>query len=258
MSNRASLNRTVHDHSVAGSQAISPRTPGSTAGKYSNAGTATAPRHTCGVNRRSLRDLLDVEGVDRRAYRVDGTSLEQALSLGPVDGGWKVWFTERGQQTNLIELETEDEACSYPADRILGSDENRWVLAAGPADPATADRDLDAWLAQMGVSRQDLRASDIRTEDLPWTRSETRRRHWILRSTSRRLPVTVLPDDFVRQIQSMYEFRMGVHRVGLKLTDGREFSDVFVSGERVSWVAGCDTIPFRASTIAKVWNSIEA
>jgi len=88
----------------------------------------------------------------------------------------------------------------------------------------------------MGVSRKDLRASDIRTDDLPWTRSETRRRHWISRSASRRLPATVLPDDIVRQIQSMCEFRMGAHGVGFKLADGREFSDVFVSGKRVGRV----------------------
>ena len=87
------------------------------------------------------------------------------------------------------------------------------------AAAATADRDLEAWLAHMRVSREDLRASDNRTEDLPWTRSETRRRHGILRSASRRLPVTVLPDDIVRQIQSMCEFRKGVHRVGFKLAD---------------------------------------
>lgn len=133
-----------------------------------------------------------------------------------------------------------------------------WVLAAGPADAATADRVLAAWLAHMGVSREDLGVSDIRTEDLPWTRSETRRRHWILRSASRRLPVTVLPDDIVRQIQSMYQFRMGVHRVGFKLADGREFSDVFVSDKRVAWVFRYDTIPFHASTIVRVWNSIDA
>jgi hypothetical protein len=172
------------------------------------------------VDRRSLRDLLDVEGVSRQAYRLDGSSLEDALSLSPVTGGWRAWFTERGQASTLSEFETEDEACDYLAGRLLADDGNRWVLVAGPADADAADRELDAWLTSAGLRRQDLTRSELRTEDLPWTATETRRRHWILRTTSRRFPVTMLPDHLVTHLKRIPEFRMGVHRVSVRLTDG--------------------------------------
>jgi hypothetical protein len=201
------------------------------------------------MNRRSLRDLLDVEGVDRQSYRFDGSSLEDALSLGPVTGGWRVWFTERGQASNPREFETEDEACHYLADCLLSDDSNRWVLVAGPAAATAADQQLQAWLESVGISRQNLTRSEIRTEDLPWTATETRRRHWILRTTTRRLPVTILPDSLVKQLDRIPEFRMGVQRVSARLTDGRTIHDVLISGNRISWVFSEDTIPFRADEV---------
>lgn len=206
-------------------------------------------RHDEAMNRRALRDLLDVEGVSRQSYRLDGSSLEDALSLGPVAGGWRVWFTERGQASTLSEFETEDQACDYLAGHLLADDGNRWVLVAGPADADAADRELDAWLTSAGISRQDLTRSELRTEDLPWTPTQTRRRHWILRTTSRRLPVTMLADNLVTQLNRIPEFRMGVHRVSVRLTDGRTIHDVLVSNRRVSWVFGEDTIPFRPEQI---------
>jgi hypothetical protein len=201
------------------------------------------------MKRRALHDLLDVEGVSRQSYRLDGSSLEGALSLGPVAGGWRVWFTERGQASRPSEFETEDGACDYLADRLLADDGNRWVLVAGPAEAEAADREFEAWLRSVAISRQDLTRSEVRTEDLPWTPSETRRRHWILRTSSRRLPVTILPDTLVTQLDRIPEFRMGVHRVSVRLTDGRTVHDVLVSGRRVSWVFGEDTIPFRPEQI---------
>ena len=47
----------------------------------------------------------------------------------------------------------------------------------------------------------------------------------------------------------MLEFRMGVHRVSVLLTDRHIIHDVLVSGNRVSWVFGEDTIPFRADEV---------
>jgi hypothetical protein len=210
------------------------------------------------MNRRSLRDLLDVEGVDRRSYRLDGSSLDEALSLARVSGGWRVWFTERGQAVDAHEFETEDEACLYLAERLLSDDSNRWLLVAGPADTDTADQRLQAWLESVGISRQDLTRSELRTDDLPWTATETRRRHWILRTASRRLPVTILSADLVKQLERIPEFRMGVHRVKAQLADGRTIHDVLVSGNRVSYVFGEDTIPFRAEEVAALLDQFDA
>ena len=95
-------------------------------------------------------------------------------------------------------------------------------------------------------------ASEIRTEDLLWTADETRRRHWILRTVTRRLSKTLLSDSIVKQLDDVPEFRMGVHRVSVLLTDGRVIPDVLISGNRVSWVFGYDTIPFRADQVERV------
>ena len=204
------------------------------------------------MNRRSLRDLLDVEGVSRGSYRLDGSSCDEALSLGPTAGGWRIWFTERGQQSAMREFETEDDACDFLADRLLSDDGNRWVLVAGPSGAVAADGELDAWLGALGVARRDLTPAQLRTEDLPWTATETRRRHRILRTFSRRLPVTDLPDGVVEQLDSISEFRMGVHRVSVVLADGSVIPDVLISGKRVSWVFGEDTIPFRPDSVKTV------
>ncbi len=209
-------------------------------------------RHDRRVNRRDLRDVLDAEGVGRNAYRLDGTNAEDALAIGPVAGGWRVWFTERGRAVNLAMFDTEDEACDYLADRLLTDDSNRWVLVAGPSDAVSADRELDDWLAGLGTARSDLKPGDLRTEDLPWTEVEQCRRHWILRTTSRKLPRTELADDLISRVRDMREFRMGVHRVAVVLADGRIVRDVLVSGKRVSWVFGCDTIPFGADDVVGV------
>jgi hypothetical protein len=200
------------------------------------------------MNRQSLRDLLDVEGVDRQAYRLDGSSLDEALSLAPVTGGWQVWFTERGQASN-VRVRNGRRSLSLPCGLLLADDSNRWVLVAGPADADAADQQLQAWLKSVGTSRHDLTRSKIRSEDLPWAATETRRRHWILRTSSRRLPVTILSDNLVEQLDRIPEFRMGVHRVRVRLTDGRVIRDVLISGNRVSWVFGEDAIPFRAEEV---------
>ena len=204
------------------------------------------------VNRQTLRDLLDLEGVDRQAYRLDGSFLEQALTLGVVPGGWRVSFTERGIQIEAGDFETEDEACHVLAERLLSDNSNRWVLVAGPADAVTADAELAAWLSRVQVPRNALKATELRTEDLPWTATEMRRRHWVLRTVSRRLPSTPLRSEIVKQVNALPEFRMGVHRVAVRLTDGRVIPDVFVSGNQVSWVFGFDTIPFAPGDIAEV------
>jgi hypothetical protein len=204
------------------------------------------------MNRRSLRDLLDVEGVSRGSYRLDGSSCDEALSLGPTTEGWRIWFTERGQQSAMRELETEDEACDFLADRLLSDDGNRWVLVAGPAGAVAADDELDAWLDALGVTRRDLTRAQLRTEDLPWTATETRRRHWILRTFSRQLPVTDLSDELIEQLTTIPEFRMGVHRVNVLLADGRVIPDVLISGKRVIWVFGEDVIPFRAESVTSL------
>jgi hypothetical protein len=59
----------------------------------------------------------------------------------------------------------------------------------------------------------------------------------------------MLSDNLVKQLDRFPEFRMGVHRVSVRLTDERIVHGVLVSGRRVSWVFGEDTIPFLPDQI---------
>jgi len=65
-----------------------------------------------------------------------------------------------------------------------------------------------------------------------------------------------LPDALRQEIASFPEYKMGVHRVTVELSDGRIFTDVDVAWEaEVIRVAGSSEIPFDVSQVVRVWNS---
>lgn len=76
-----------------------------------------------GVDRTSLRALLDSERVRRDAYAIDGSVADEALCLQPTRGGWMVFYSERGLRTGERWFETEHEACDYLAARLLADSE---------------------------------------------------------------------------------------------------------------------------------------
>lgn len=71
------------------------------------------------MNRDELRAALDREGVRPSAYSLDGREPENRYVLAIRDGGWAVYFCERGREIDVEEFETEDEACSELLLRVL-------------------------------------------------------------------------------------------------------------------------------------------
>ncbi|WP_156401702.1 hypothetical protein [Agromyces sp. Soil535] len=61
-----------------------------------------------------------------------------------------------------------------------------------------------------------------------------------------------LPPAIAAEVRGMYEFRMGVHRVGLVLANGMQVNDVLVSAGRVTRALGHEHVPFDASHVVEV------
>ena len=70
------------------------------------------------MNRASCRAILDQEGVRPSAYSLEGDR-DNAYCLGIAEGGWTVWFSERGRRIDEMQFDTEDEACSELVLRVV-------------------------------------------------------------------------------------------------------------------------------------------
>jgi len=66
-----------------------------------------------------------------------------------------------------------------------------------------------------------------------------------------------LPDRVREQVRALPEFRMGVHRVGVRLLSGIRVDDVLVSGGRITRVLGRDHVPFDAAEVFEVVDQSE-
>jgi hypothetical protein len=67
-----------------------------------------------------------------------------------------------------------------------------------------------------------------------------------------------LPRDIADEVAGWPEFRMGVKRVRVELSDGRTFEDVMVAGDRVVGVLGREEVPFAASDVVAVTDFADA
>lgn len=66
-----------------------------------------------------------------------------------------------------------------------------------------------------------------------------------------------LPAPVREQIRELPEFRMGVHRVGVRLVCGIRVDNVLVSAGRVTRVLGRDHVPFDAAEVFEVVDQSE-
>lgn len=77
------------------------------------------------MDRSALRELLDREGVDRRAYGLDGPAgllvedREERYFLEETPSGWMVFYWERGLRRGEESFASEDEACRHLLDLLL-------------------------------------------------------------------------------------------------------------------------------------------
>jgi hypothetical protein len=80
------------------------------------------------VNRQSLVELLNAERVRPDVYSVDSPPplrVDERLVMEIVEGGWAVYYAERGGRTGERRFDTEDEACRFMLDRLLADSGNR-------------------------------------------------------------------------------------------------------------------------------------
>ena len=80
------------------------------------------------MNRLSLAELLNADRVRPDVYSVDGLPLsrvDERLVLENVEGGWAVYYAERGGRSGERRFDTEHEACHFMLDRLLADSGNR-------------------------------------------------------------------------------------------------------------------------------------
>jgi len=65
------------------------------------------------VNRTDLRHAADREGIRTASYSLEGGLPPEKYVLALEEGGWSVYYSERGRRAGLNFFDTEDEACDY-------------------------------------------------------------------------------------------------------------------------------------------------
>jgi hypothetical protein len=81
------------------------------------------------VNRLGLETAAAREGIRRSTYSLEGGLPPERYVLGQASDGWEVYYSERGERTDLVHFDTEDEACDHLLMRLL-------------RDPTTRERAL--------------------------------------------------------------------------------------------------------------------
>lgn len=79
------------------------------------------------MNRADVRRRAEAEGIRESAYSLEGGLPPERYVLALEEGGWSVYYSERGTRTGERRFETEDEACSDLLLRLV-------------ADPTTRER----------------------------------------------------------------------------------------------------------------------
>jgi hypothetical protein len=141
------------------------------------------------LTRESLAVLLDRLGVQPSSYSLYGAHSPEAHVMDHRREGWVVFFTERGNESDLMKYMTEADACLALLNRVTSEDHNFFQLVAGPALPHVADTQFQAWLDKRSISRDRLAHGDWKTQDSPWVANEPDyRRYWVRIAAARRLP----------------------------------------------------------------------
>jgi hypothetical protein len=132
------------------------------------------------LTRHSLAELLDREGINEGAYSLFGAHKPEAIVMDQRRDGWVVFYTERGEESDLRRYADEAAACLDLLDRVWNVEHNRFDLVAGPAPPARADADFASWLDDHDTARADLADADWKVQDSPWRTGEPDyRRYWV-------------------------------------------------------------------------------
>jgi len=77
------------------------------------------------MDRSSLREFLNRERIDPRAYGLEGAAglpiedREERYFLEKVQSGWSLYYWERGLRSGETSFRSEDEACRHLLDLLL-------------------------------------------------------------------------------------------------------------------------------------------
>ena len=82
----------------------------------SNAGLL---RDNYDVDRQELADWLTAEGFDPRLYSLRGGAPDECFILNRFNGGWEVFYSERGNRNGQKWFKTEEEACEHLRQQLL-------------------------------------------------------------------------------------------------------------------------------------------
>ncbi|NLK94016.1 MAG: hypothetical protein GX275_02330 [Clostridiales bacterium] len=63
------------------------------------------------MNKEKLKEILIRENIPNDAYSLEGGFPNEAYCLNIENGKWQVYYSERGQKSNLKEYYSEEEAC---------------------------------------------------------------------------------------------------------------------------------------------------
>jgi hypothetical protein len=70
------------------------------------------------MNRAQLREKLSNMNTRPDAYSLDGGHPSEAYVLDQRGSKWRVYYSERGQETGAREFPNEEEACEYFLDLL--------------------------------------------------------------------------------------------------------------------------------------------
>ncbi len=71
------------------------------------------------LDREAVRQQLEAEDVDPRAFDLDAGRADEAYVLEPQAVGWAVYYAERGRRNGERLFASEHDACAHLLDRVL-------------------------------------------------------------------------------------------------------------------------------------------
>ena len=102
--------------------------------------------------RAELTKILYDLGVPPEIYRLDGTHYELAHVLAEENGRWRVFVSERGDESGAMEFSNEREACTFLLGRICLELVERSRLQVMRERPSVGDGDVgDGWPSRYEV-----------------------------------------------------------------------------------------------------------
>ena len=83
------------------------------------------------TNRQQLGDILHREGINPNTYALDGGHPSERYVLDIRPGGWAVYYSERGLESERREFDSKDEACNYLLDKLRSDPTTHFISSSG-------------------------------------------------------------------------------------------------------------------------------